>query len=71
MKAVRKHHLSDGEISSIAALFAARAIPILFHCANFPPHLDARHPKAPVCIKPTDSSSIVGQIAFLLGQRGG
>jgi hypothetical protein len=43
-------HLSDGEISSIAALFAERAIPIIFHCANFPPHLGERHPKAPVCI---------------------
>jgi hypothetical protein len=63
--------LSDGEISSIAALFAERAIPIIFHCANFPPHLGERHAKAPVCIKPTDPSSIVGQIAILLGRLGG
>jgi DNA-binding NarL/FixJ family response regulator len=63
-------HLRDGESTPVAALLARRGIPIVFHCADLPWHMKARHPKARCCLKPSHPATIIGEIAMLLGLRG-
>ena len=57
-------NLSDGEITPVAELLRARAVPILFYCGHLPPHL--RYPDNPVYIKPMPPAELVIEIAALL-----
>ena len=57
-------NLSDGEITPVAELLRARAVPILFYCGHLPPHL--RYPDVPVYIKPMPPAELVIEIAALL-----
>jgi DNA-binding NtrC family response regulator len=63
-------HLSDGDITPVAARLASRAIPIIFHCGELPSHLKLRHPKAPVYFKLTPPAAIVAEIAMLFHRLG-
>ena len=61
-------NLSDGEITPVAELLRARAVPILFYCGHLPPHL--RYPDVPVYIKPMPPAELVIEIAALLRRVG-
>ena len=57
-------NLSDGEITPVAELLRARAVPILFYCGQLPAHL--RYPGVPVYFKPLSPYELVIEIAALL-----
>jgi DNA-binding response OmpR family regulator len=61
-------NLSDGEITPVAELLRARAVPILFYCGQLPAHL--RYPDVPVYIKPMPPYELVIEIAALLRRVG-
>ena len=61
-------NLSDGEITPVAELLRARAVPILFYCGQLPAHL--RYPGVPVYIKPVPPCELVIEIAALLRRVG-